>query len=51
MLQPGDTLIITKLDRMCRSLIQGMEIINKLIERDIAVYIGNIGRMDNYSIL
>lgn len=46
-LQPGDTLIVTKLDRMCRSLIQGMEIVNKLIEKDIAVYIGNIGRMDN----
>jgi DNA invertase Pin-like site-specific DNA recombinase len=43
----GDSLIVTKLDRIARSVIQGIEIINQLIERNITVNILNIGKMDN----
>ena len=43
----GDTLIVTKLDRIARSLSQGSELINRLIERGIRVNILNVGIMDN----
>lgn len=46
-LQPGDTLIVTKLDRIARSLNQGSILINDLLEKGIKVHILNIGIMDN----
>ena len=46
-LQKGDTLIVTKLDRFARSMTQGSELVNRLIERGIKVNILNIGVMDN----
>lgn len=46
-LQDGDTLIVTKLDRIARSMTQGSELITGLIERGVRVHILNIGIMDN----
>lgn len=46
-LKPGDTLIVTKLDRFARSMTQGSELVNSFIERGIKVNILNIGVMDN----
>jgi len=46
-LQNKDTLIVTKLDRIARSMTQGSELINELIERGVRVHILNIGVMDN----
>lgn len=46
-IQPGDTLIVTKLDRFARSLINGSEIINELLEKGVKIHILNIGIMDN----
>lgn len=46
-LNEGDTLLVTKLDRVARSLRQGAELVNSLIERGVRVYILNIGIMDN----
>ena len=43
----GDTLIVTKLDRLARSMSQGSELVSDLIEKGIKVYILNIGIMDN----
>jgi len=43
----GDTLIVTKLDRMARSLAEGSKLINDLIGRGIRVHILNVGIMDN----
>ena len=48
-LKAGDTLIVTKLDRFARSLSQGSELVNELINRGIKVNILNIGIMDNTS--
>ena len=47
MLNPGDTLIVTKLDRVARSLSQGSDLVNDLINRGIRIHILNIGIMDN----
>ncbi len=46
-LQPGDTIIFTKLDRVARSLTQGSELVNDLIGKGVRVNILNIGVMDN----
>lgn len=43
----GDTIIVTKLDRVARSATQGIELINGLIERGITFHILNMGVMDN----
>lgn len=46
-LQKGDTLIVTKLDRIARSMTQGSELVTELINKGIRVHILNIGIMDN----
>lgn len=46
-LQPGDMLIVTKLDRMARSISKGTELIEELISKGIIVNILNLGILDN----
>ena len=46
-LQPGDMLIVTKLDRFARSMSQGSELVTSLIEKGVKVNVLNIGIMDN----
>lgn len=46
-LKAGDTLVVCKLDRFARSMTQGSELVNELIEKGIKVNILNIGVMDN----
>jgi len=46
-LRGGDTLIVTKLDRVARSMTEGSRLITDLLNRGIAVNILNIGVMDN----
>ena len=46
-LQPGDKLVITKLDRIARSASQGTELIQTLLDDGITVHVLNMGLMDN----
>ena len=47
-LENGDMLVVTKLDRFARSLIQGSETVNNLIERGVRVNILNMNTiLDN----
>jgi len=46
-IRPGDTLIVSKLDRLARSVQQGSELIKDLISRDITVIIDNMGTISN----
>lgn len=46
-LQPGDKLVITKLDRIARSAAQGTELIQTLLDNGITVHVLNMGLMDN----
>lgn len=46
-LQAGDTLVVTKLDRIARSASQGIELIQSLLDREITVHVLNMGLMDN----
>lgn len=46
-LQRNDTLMVTKLDRFARTVNEGNEIINQLLEKGVNVHILNMGFMDN----
>ena len=46
-LEQGDTLVVTKLDRFARSMIEGSKIVNELIDKGIRVNVLNIGVMDD----
>ena len=46
-MKQGDTLVVTKLDRFARSMIEGSKIVNELIDKGVRVNVLNIGVMDN----
>ena len=48
--QPGDTIIVTKLDRFARSIGQASEMITELIDRGVRVEVLNVGVLDNSSV-
>ena len=46
-MQSGDTMVVTKLDRIARSATQGIELVQKLLDRGITVHVLNMGLLDN----
>ena len=48
-LQPKDTLVVTKLDRVARSASQGILLIDELLDRGIRIHILNMGLLNNSS--
>ena len=48
-LTPGDTLIVTKLDRFAGSIAKATELITELIDRGIVVHVLNMGILSNDS--
>ena len=46
-IQNGDTLIVTKLDRIARSTRDGLEIIDSLLNKGVIIEILNMGKFDN----
>ena len=46
-LKIGDTLVVTKLDRLARSTQQALTLIQELFEREVNIHILNIGRIEN----
>ena len=46
-LEKGDTLMVTKLDRLARNTSEGISIIDELFRRGIRVYVLNIGLLEN----
>ncbi|HEY5588150.1 MAG TPA: recombinase family protein [Candidatus Paceibacterota bacterium] len=48
-LKQGDTLVVTKLDRLARNTVEGISIVQDLFIRGIAVHVINIGLLENTS--
>ena len=48
-LQEGDTLVVTKLDRFARSAVEGIQTVKALFARGIKVHILNMGIVENTS--
>ena len=46
-IEDGDKLIITRLDRIARSLIQGIQLLEGLSERGVIIEVLNMGTIDN----
>ena len=46
-LQPGDTLVVTKLDRFCRSVIDGLTYIDTIRGKGAIIHILNMGVVEN----
>ena len=46
-LQPGDTLMVMKLDRFARTVVEGAKTIQTLVEKGVTVDIANMGRAEN----
>lgn len=48
-LQNGDMLVVTKLDRLARNTVEGIEIVQDLFKKEVAVHVLNIGLLENTS--
>lgn len=46
-MQSGDTMVVTKLDRIARSATQGIELVQMLLDKGIIVHVLNMGLLDN----
>ncbi|XZM32539.1 recombinase family protein [Clostridium perfringens] len=46
-LQSGDMLVVTKLDRLARNTVEGIEIVQELFKKEVAVHVLNIGLLEN----
>jgi len=46
-LTDGDTLIVTKLDRFARTVVEGVAVIRELMEKGVSVRILNMGTVEN----
>jgi len=46
-LQPGDTIVFTKLDRVARSVKAGLNLIDTLLEKGVVIEILNMGKFDS----
>jgi len=46
-LNSGDTLVVTKLDRLARNTLEGIEIVESLFNKDVKVHVLNVGLLEN----
>lgn len=46
-LDKGDTLMVTKLDRLARNVTEGIELVRNLFAKDVKVHVLNIGLLEN----
>ncbi|MGR6906155.1 recombinase family protein [Lysinibacillus sp. BSL11] len=46
-LKEGDTLVVTKLDRLARNTREGIEVIEKLFAKNVKVHVMDIGLLEN----
>lgn len=46
-LETGDTLVVTKLDRFCRSTKEGLDVIDKLMKKGVSIHILNMGLIED----
>lgn len=47
LLQENDILVVSKLDRLARNTVEGIEIVEKLFEKGVSVHVLNVGLLEN----
>lgn len=45
----GDTLVVTKLDRLARNTVEGIQIVQDLFNKGVSVHVLNVGLLENTS--
>lgn len=48
-LKKGDTLVVSKLDRLARNTVEGIQIVQELFDKGVAVHVLNVGLLENTS--
>ncbi|GIM30122.1 resolvase [Clostridium polyendosporum] len=48
-LEQGDTLVVSKLDRLARNTVEGIDTVQKLFDKGVAVHVLNVGLLENTS--
>jgi len=48
-LKSGDTLMVTKLDRLARNVAEGINVVESLFDKNVAVHVLNVGLIENTS--
>ena len=46
-LNEGDTLVVTKLDRLARNTVEGIQVIESLFNKSVSVHVLNVGLLEN----
>ena len=46
-LQPGDTLVVTKLDRFARNVTEGIALVRQLFKKQVKVHVLNVGLLED----
>jgi DNA invertase Pin-like site-specific DNA recombinase len=46
-LQPGDKVVVTKLDRLARNVVEGIEVVKKMFSMNVKVHVLNVGLLEN----
>jgi DNA invertase Pin-like site-specific DNA recombinase len=46
-LKPNDTLVVTKLDRLARTTVEGIELVQSLFNMGVYVHVMNVGLLEN----
>ncbi len=46
-LKPGDTLVVTRLDRLARNVTEGVSTIRGLFDKNVRVHVLNVGLLEN----
>ncbi|MBN3556052.1 recombinase family protein [Fictibacillus nanhaiensis] len=47
LLEEGDTLVVTKLDRLARNTVEGIEIVRNLFSKGVRVHVLNVGLLED----
>lgn len=47
MLENGDMLVVTKLDRLARNTVEGIKIVEQLFSKGVSVHVLNVGLLEN----
>lgn len=47
LLQKNDILVVSKLDRLARNTVEGIEIVEKLFKKGVSVHVLNVGLLEN----
>lgn len=47
LLKENDVLVVSKLDRLARNTVEGIDIVEKLFEKEVSVHVLNVGLLEN----